>query len=161
MPALLEWLEGTGLGTIGRESLYGFQVLVGVHILGLIFSVGMLLWVDLRMLGLGLSGQRLSVVYRAFSRWFIVGFSVMLLSGAMLFAAFATSAYENGYFRLKILAMVVAGINALVFHFMLGRMSPSADLEAPPGSVRCAGLVSLACWAVVILCGRMMSYTLF
>ena len=42
----LEWLEGTGLGRIARESLYGFQVLVAIHILGLIFSIGTLLWVD-------------------------------------------------------------------------------------------------------------------
>ena len=107
MLEILEWLEGTPLGAIARESLYGFQVLVGIHILGLIFSVGVLLWLDLRMIGVCLKGFPLSEIYRALSKWFIVGFSAMFLSGIALFAGFATSAYENVFFRVKILAMIL------------------------------------------------------
>lgn len=161
MPELLDWLEATIVGRISRESLYGFQILVGIHILGLIFSVGVLLWVDLRMLGIALHGCRLSAVYRALSRWFLIGFTVMIVSGAALFAGFATSAYENTFFRIKILVMMLAGVNALVFHYMLRRMPVHADAGAPSSAVRLAGMFSIAFWAIVILCGRMMSYTLF
>lgn len=159
---LLDWLENSAFGSIARESLYGFQVLVAIHILGLIFSVGVLLWVDLRMIGWCLSAARLSVVYRALSKWFSVGFIVMLLSGIALFAGFATSAYENTYFRIKIAAIVLAGINAVSFHALIKKMSAQADADLhPPTFVRFAGFTSMALWAVVILCGRMMSYTLF
>ncbi len=161
MPELLEWLEGTGIGVIARESLYGFPVLVAIHILGLIFSVGMLLWVDFRMLGVCLRRQPLSAVYRGFSGWLVAGFSAMFLSGAALFAGFATSAYENTYFRIKIVVMVLAGINAVGFHALAKRMPEQADSTAPSRSVRLAGAVSILSWGVVILCGRMMSYTLF
>ena len=161
MLELLERLEGTGLASIARESLYGFQALVAIHILGLIFSVGMLLWVDLRMLGLAMSGERLSVVYRSLSKWFLAGFGLMFVSGAALFAGFATSAYENGYFRLKIALILLAGINAIVFHFVVKRLSADADAGDPSGFIRLAGLLSLIFWGVVILCGRMLSYTLF
>ena len=92
MLELLEWIEGTALGGIARESLYGFQILVAIHLLGLIFSVGTLLWIDLRMLGLCLMRQRLEDVYKELSRWFVAGFTVMFLSGTALFAGFATSA---------------------------------------------------------------------
>ena len=68
MLELLEWLEGSGFGRIARESLYGFQILVAIHILGLIVSLGTLLWVDLRMLGLALAQQPLPAVYRSLSR---------------------------------------------------------------------------------------------
>jgi len=158
---LLEWLEGTGLAGIARESLYGFQILVGIHIIGLAFSVGILLWVDLRMLGVCLGGETLSSVYRSLSRWFVVGFSVMFLSGAALFAGFATSAYENTYFRIKIITMALAGVNAIVFHMLLARTRAQDDSESPTATIRIAGLLSIAFWAVVIICGRMMSYTLF
>jgi hypothetical protein len=161
MLELLEWLEGTSVAAIARESLYGFQVLVGVHIVGIVFSVGLLLWMDLRMLGLALPGQSLSAVYQSLSRLFIVGFGIMLLSGAALFAGFATSAYENTYFRIKIVAIVLAGVNAFVFHRMIGRMPRYAELDMPSITVRLAGALSILFWAVVILCGRMMSYTLF
>lgn len=157
----LEWLEGTAVASVARESLYGFQILVGLHIVGLIFSVGMLLWVDLRMLGIVLTGRRLSEVYRAFSRWFLAGFAIMALTGAALFAGFATSAYENTYFRIKILVMLFAGVNALAFHAFFGRTPAHADVGMPSAAVRSAGLVSIVCWAVVVLCGRMISYTLF
>jgi hypothetical protein len=161
MLEMLEWLEGTALGAIARESLYGFQMLVAIHILGLIFSVGTLLWADLRMMGVCLNGYRLSEVYRTLSKWFIVGFGVMFLSGITLFAGFATSAYENVYFRVKVFVLILAGINAIVFHSLLSRTPVDADSGSPAGSVRLAGMLSIAFWTVVILCGRLISYTLF
>lgn len=162
MHELLVWLEGSTLGSLARESLYGFQIFVGIHILGLIFSAGTLLWVDLRMIGLCLSDYRLSDVYRALSKWFSIGFAVMFLSGFAIFSGFATSAVDNTAFRIKIALIVLAGINATVFHFLVKRMPDDADAAArPPGAVRFAGLASLAFWGSVILCGRMMSYTLF
>ena len=161
MTDLLEWLEGSGLGGLARESLYGFQALVGIHILGLVFSFGMLLWVDLRMLGVCVTGRRLSAVYGAFARWFVGGFAVMISSGVALFAGFATSAYENTYFRIKMLVIVLAGVNALAFHVVLGRLPALADEGVPPAIVRLAGALSIVFWITAILCGRMMSYTLF
>jgi Family of unknown function (DUF6644) len=162
MHELLDWLENSALGSVARESLYGFQILVAIHILGLVFSVGMLLWVDLRMIGVCLSDYRLSTVYRTLSRWFGVGFSIMMVSGIALFAGFATSAFENLFFRVKIAAIALAGINAVAFHRLSRHISETADLATrPPRFVRWAGLTSILLWAAVILCGRMMSYTLF
>jgi len=156
------WFETTSLGAIARESLYGFQVLVGIHILGLIFSVGMLLWVDLRMLGTSLLSAGTETVYRNLSPIFLAGFAIMLGSGFALFAGFATSAYENSYFRIKIAAMALAGANALAYHLIANRKRTEAGGAArTPASVRAAGLVSLLLWGTVILCGRMMSYTMF
>jgi hypothetical protein len=162
MLEMLEWLEGTSFGAIARQSLYGFQILVGIHILGIIFSLGTLLWVDLRMVGVCLTRYRLSDVYRTLSPWFVAGFVVMVASGIAIFSGFATSAYENTFFRIKILVMVLAGINALVFHSLLKRIPASAvEASRPPASIRAAGFASIAFWTIVLLCGRMMSYTLF
>ena len=163
MPELLEWLQGTAFGAIARESLYGFQILVGIHLLGLIFSVGILIWVDLRMLGLCMTSYRLSDIYRELSKWFSVGFAVMFLSGIALFAGFAADAYENTFFRIKISIIALAGLNAIAFHFLLKRMPADADLPGRSTApfVKVAGGASIAFWVIVILCGRMMSYTLF
>ena len=161
MPEWLGRLEETSIASIARESLYGFQILVAVHILGIAFSVGALLWVDLRMLGLCLNDRRLTSVYRSLSGWFIGGFVAMLVSGMMLFAGFATLAYDNTYFRVKIAVIVLAGINAVAFHALLGRLPVEADAGTPTGRVRIAGLLSIVFWMTAIVCGRMMSYTLF
>jgi hypothetical protein len=159
---ICQWLESTPVARLIQESAYGFPIVVAIHILGLTFSVGTLLWVDVRMLGLSLRELRVSEVYRALAPWFLVGFTLMLMSGATLFVAFATSAYANVYFRVKLILLLVAGLNALVFHRVTQRGSTLWDAAArPPASVRLAGLGSLVAWAGVILAGRMMSYTMF
>jgi hypothetical protein len=159
---ICKWLESTALAVLVRESSYGFPILVGIHILGLILSVGTLLWVDLRLLGVSLASGRVSEGYRGLAPWFGGGFLVMFLSGATLFAGFATAAYANLYFRIKVVALVLAGLNALAFHVLTQRGSTAWDTAPrPPAAVRLAGLISIVLWTVVILAGRLISYTMF
>ncbi len=156
------WLESTAPALFVRESLNGFQILVGIHLMGLIFSVGTLLWLDLRLAGLALRGTSIAMLNRQLMPWFATGFIVMIASGLVLFAGFATSAYANPFFLIKLAAILFAGINAWLFHRMLGRDVRTWDRDpVPPAPVRAAGIVSLALWTTVILCGRMMSYTMF
>jgi hypothetical protein len=163
MPGVLEWLESTRLAILIQESQYGFPFVVAVHILGLTLSVGTLLWVDLRMLGVALRGLRVSEVYRGLAPWFSAGFALMFVSGAALFTAFATSAFANLYFRLKLVALLLAGVNALVFHVVVAAKTSANwdDAARPPAGVRIAGLTSIVLWAGVIVAGRTMSYTMF
>ena len=155
-------LENTAVGTLIRESLYGFPIVVAIHILGLALSVGTLVWFDLRLLGVVMQSCRVSEVYRRLAPWLLSGFGAMFVSGTILFVSFATWAYENVYFRIKLAAMVLAGVNALVFHFRTERAIATWDAAPrPPLAARIAGLTSIAVWAVVILAGRMMSYTMF
>ena len=157
-----EWLENTSLAILIRESSYGFAIVVAIHILGLTLSVGTLLWVDLRLLGVSMRSLRVSAVYRDLAPWFLAGFTLMLVSGVTLFTAFATSAYANAYFRVKIVALLLAGANALAFHIVTQRGSATwDDAPVPPAAVRIAGLTSIVLWVSVILAGRMMSYTMF
>ena len=157
-----EWLETTAIAIAIQESLYGFAIVVAVHILGVAASVGMLLWVDLRLLGVALMQRPLNEVYRSLAPWFAAGFGITLLSGAALFTAFATAAYGNPFFRIKLLLLLLAAVNALVFHrFAAASLKTPDDAAAPPTAARLAGLFSLAIWAGVIVMGRMMSYTMF
>ena len=159
---IFEWLESTALAAVIQESAYGFPFVVGFHILGLTLSVGTLLWVDLRLLGLTLRGMRVSEVYRALAPWLAAGFVMMFASGAVLFTAYATLAYANLFFRIKMLALVLAALNAVAFHFLGGRRPAAWDAAPqPPAAVRIAGLASLLLWVTVIVAGRLMSYTMF
>ena len=58
MLQLCEWLESTAVASLIRESAYGFPIVVAIHIMGLMLSIGMLLWFDLRLLGLAMTGTR-------------------------------------------------------------------------------------------------------
>jgi uncharacterized protein DUF6644 len=159
---LCEQIEATSLGVFVRESIWGFPILVGIHIVGLVFSVGIVVWLDLRLLGFSMTGVPVSRVYRRLMPLAFVGFGVMLLSGATIFTGFATSAYKNPYFRAKLIALALAGVNALVYHTNIERRIEKWDREpAPPVPARMAGIISIVAWTTVILAGRMMSYTLY
>src|SRR5689334_261365 len=97
---VLQWLETTPIATFVTYSDYGFVIAVGVHLLGLGLSAGLIMWVDLRLLGVVLTAQPASAVYRQVAPWMLTGFTLMIGSGLALFAAYATTAYANVWFRL-------------------------------------------------------------
>lgn len=157
-----EWLETTAVAIVIRESLYGFAIAVGAHILGVAAAVGILLWVDLRLLGVALIRTPLGEVYRSLAPWFAAGFVITLLSGTALFTAFATAAYGNPFFRIKLVLLLLAGANALAFHrFAAGSADGGGSPGPPRAAARLAGALSLSIWAGVIVMGRAMSYTMF
>ncbi|MGE3176252.1 MAG: hypothetical protein AB7O32_02180 [Vicinamibacterales bacterium] len=162
MLQIAEWLEGTTAGTLVRESIWGFPILVAVHVMGLAFSAGLVAWFDLRLLGLSMRAVPVTKVYRRLMPVAFAGFLVMFGSGALLVAGFATYASRNLYFFLKVGLLLAAGINAWVYHRVTERTIAAWDRQAiPPAPARLAGLISLAIWTLVILAGRMMAYTLY
>ena len=153
-----EWLEGTAAASLVRDSQWGFQIVVAMHIVGLVLSVGMILWFDLRLLGGFLENRTEAAIYRRVIPWAAVGFAIMFLSGGLLLTAYATAAYSNVYFRLKLAALLLAGVNALVYH----RWASSREAEMRPRwPARAIGLLSIVTWTTVTVAGRLMSYTMF
>ena len=158
---LAEWLEGTSVALWVKESQYGFAIVVAVHILSLMLSVGMLVWFDLRLLGVGMLRIPVSRLYQRLMPWILTGFALMFASGSVLLAAYATAAFGNIYFRLKVVAILLAGVNAVFYHRVTERQIARWDQATPPLPARAAGLISIILWASVILAGRAMSYTIF
>jgi hypothetical protein len=85
----------------------------------------------------------------------------MFVTGALLFIAHATKAYESVFFRTKIALLLLAGVNAFVFHRTVNRWTTSwNDAPVPPTAARIAGLTSLVLWLGVIVAGRLFAYDL-
>ena len=157
-----EWLEMSWPALIVRESPYGFAVLASTHVLSVAFSVGTLIWFDLRLLGVSLQSQMVSRIYRQLMPWMIAGFVISLVSGAILFMGYATRSYSNTAFHIKLITMCLAGGNAIVYHLLTERGIAVWDgTPQPPPSARAAGVISLILWTTVIIAGRTMAYTLF
>ena len=159
---VVEWLralEETRVGEVVRES--AFPYIEGTHVLGLSLSVGMIAWFDLRLLGATMRSRPVSEVYDALKVWMLAGFCVMFVSGGLLFIAHATKAYESVFFRAKVTLLLLAGLNALVFHRIVHRRTTSwNDAPVPPIAARMAGLTSLVLWLSVIAAGRLFAYDL-
>lgn len=159
--AICQWLQDSTFGTSLREVGYIFPVVESTHVLALGLSVGTILFIDLRLLGVGLRQTPVSRVFRQLRPWMFAGFATMFLTGALLFIAHAADCYASWFFRVKVALLLAAGINALAFHFAIDprRNEWDAD-EVPPFRARFAGGVSIVVWLSVIIAGRFLAYTL-
>jgi hypothetical protein len=156
---ICQTIENSSIGTSMRESNY-YWMLNGTHVLGIALSAGAIFWFDLRALGLNMLHMRISEVYRQINAWMTAGFILMIITGVLLFWARAAASCSNVYFRIKLVALLLAGANAMYFNLRTKRGIGGWDTAGkPPFNVRMAGLASIVLWAAVIAAGRLMAYT--
>lgn len=155
---LCEWLRETAASTAIRESLYFYPLLHWWHILSISVMFGSIVFLDLRLIGAGFRKRRVTDVAGQLLPWTWTGYVLMALSGGLIFLSDPVRYYESTLFRIKVLLMILAGINALVFHFTVYRSVASWDLENPPARARIAGAVSMTAWVAVIATGRAVGY---
>jgi len=108
--AWCQWLQNMPLSTAIRTSGYSYPLIEGSHVLGLAFSVGTIVWFDLRLLGVTMRRDRVSDVFNQLRPWATVGFVIMVATGSLLFASRAADAYASTYFRIKI-GLLTLGAN--------------------------------------------------
>ena len=154
-----QWLEQTRLATAISESIWLFPFIEGSHILALPLSVGMIVMFDLRLIGVAFRDGTAARMVADVLRWSKAGFAVMFTTGAVLFMTQATKAYGNGFFRTKLLLLVVLGVNAGVYQIVFyPRMREWDATGHTPAGARLCGWLSLVGWIGVIICGRTMAY---
>ena len=157
-----EWLARTEWSIALHESLFLYPLVETTHVLSLLLFVGTVNLVDLRLLGLVFRDVPVSEVTGRILPWTVAGFVIAALTGALLFYAIPVRTYQNLFFRIKVVTLIVAGVNALLFHRHANRSAARWDhLARLPRRVRMTGAVSLASWATVIVMGRMIAYNWF
>ncbi len=157
-----EWLANTPGSIALHESLFMYPLVESVHVLTLCLFVGMTMLLDLRLLGITLRRVPVADVVERLQPWMLVGFFIMVVSGVLLFYAIPIRSYQNIFFRIKAVFLVLAGLNALMFHTGIFRSVASWGRELePPKRARIAGATSLLLWAGIIITGRMIAYNWF
>jgi len=147
------------IGTAIRESDYAFPVIESVHVLAITLLVGTIAVLDLRLLGLVFRGIPVTRVARTVFPLTWSGFAVMLASGLLLFWAEAAKNYSNPAFRIKLVLLVLVGLNPLIFHTTIYRRVHEWELlECSPWRARAAALASLSLWGGIIVAGRAIAY---
>jgi hypothetical protein len=161
-PGPLGAIEASGLGRAMREWLWLYPSVEIVHILGIALLFGSIAVLDVRLLGFSktISVRRLA---RHVLPWSAASFLLIVPSGLMMFVAHATDFISSPVFVIKLCLIMLAGVNAALFHTIAMRTADVWDTEEmrelrPPPSVRLAGAASLLIWVSVIACGRLLAY---
>ena len=156
------WLESTPWSIALHESLWVYPIVESVHVLTLCLFLGTAVMLDLRLLGVTMRRVRVSEVARQLLPWTAMGFAVMVISGALLFYAIPVRTYLNIFFRIKVVMLILSGINVWVFHSTAYRKVAEWDLDpVTPRGAKVAAALSLMLWAGIVVAGRMIAYNWF
>ena len=156
--AWLVWLESSAVAVAMRQWLWLYPAVEVLHIAGIAALVGGAVMFDLRLLGVS-RGLPVAALAAHLLTWSRVGLGLMAVSGGLMFTAHATEWAENPAFRVKMLLIIAAGLNAWAFHRWPFRSVARWDREVPtPSRARVAAVLSIALWLSVITCGRLLAY---
>jgi hypothetical protein len=158
---LFMWVSEFDTSIQLRESLYVMPWIFVFHVLGLTFFAGTILMMDLRLLGVGHMQTPFSQVQRRLFPWQMAGMALAAGTGLALVYGNPMNYATNIIFWVKMLAMALAALNALAFHFITEYTLIDWDSGAtPPFGAKLAGALSIVLWANVIVSGRLIPYAL-
>lgn len=151
------WLETSPLAMWIGGSLWGYPISLSAHSVGMAIMVGIVVMVDLRVMGcfpsLSMTGMRTAIKVA----W--CGFVVNVISGFALFTSQASYFSMHKAFLIKIVAILLAAINAFILQKMLKANAQNWDAgEAIPAKAKQLAMSSMALWLIAVIAGRLIAY---
>lgn len=151
------WMRATAVSEWVRMSPVTWPLLETLHFVGMCLLLGVIGLLDFRLLGFLRSLEMAQM--RRLLPWGIAGFLLNLVSGVLFFVGAPDQYMRNAAFYLKLLFLVVAGVNALYFETHSGqRALAMGKVEDTPMAFKVAGAVSLFSWFMVLYWGRMLPF---
>ncbi len=155
---LFEWVDAFPSSIAMRESLYAFPVLLTIHLISLAMFAGLVMMMDLRLIGVAYRSSPFSEVQARLFPWQMVAMAVTSIAGLLLLYSQPMRYFGKVLYWIKMALIVLAGVNALLFHFTTYRSVAKWDTAGPPLGAKVAGGLSLALWACIVAFGRLTAY---
>lgn len=155
--SLVQMIEGSPVNNWILSSQWLWPGMEILHFIGLSLLLGSMLVVDLRLAGLL---RRMNIrATHSLLPWAIIGFCLNLASGVVFLLGDPARYVVNIGFQLKMLLVLIAGINALWF---FRRINPQVNSWDPhgdtPTGAKFVAVLSLSAWFGVLLLGRLIPY---
>jgi hypothetical protein len=158
MISLLETLQNSEFSQWLLVSVWGYPILLTLHSIGLALLVGLLIIIDLRVLGV----PRM-LPFLPFNR--LMGliwgaFAVNLGSGVALFVADGVKFFNSTAFRFKFASIVLGIVLAVIIKNTVLNQAPRLDAAqgSAPVTAKALAMVSMLMWISAIGFGRYMAY---
>jgi len=160
MTEIWDWIGALPLSATIAEG-WGFPFCESLHVVGATFVMGSILMLDLRLLGIAGRRYPISQIIREIVPWTLAAFAMAVVFGVGLFITQPGRYMANRAFQIKLVLLVLAIVNMLVFHFWSKRRIAAWDTaETASGAARLAGACSLVLWVGVMLAGRWVGHLL-
>ena len=158
--SVIQAIEASGPAEWMRTSIKAMPFVESLHVLAAATVFGTVFVVDLRLLGLPDTRRPVTLISREMLRLTWAAFGIAVIAGMLMFAANAHTYVGNSAFRLKMLALLGAGINMAIFQGITFRSVSAWDRNAPtPVAGRVAGALSILLWLCVIFFARWIGFT--
>ena len=156
--AFLEWLQGTWVGVLVAQSLWGYPLLETIHTIGMAMMVGSLGLINLRVLGYKPELPLLDIRQLLPLAW--LGFTLNAISGTLLFTSDAVYFFSSYTFRIKMVLIILGGINAaLLGQRVFREAAAGAPAPRPAAGTKWIAFLSLVFWFGAVCAGRLIAYT--
>jgi len=154
---MMDWITGTWLSAAMTDNQWAFPLAEAAHFFGLSLLIGSIGIIDLRLLGFG-RGFSLRAIHQLLPLvWF--GFGINLLTGILFIFAQPAFYYPIGAFRIKMVLLAIAGLNALWYQRTVHRdVGTWAEHGSAPSQAKLIAGISLGVWIAVIFFGRFIMY---
>ena len=154
---IVQTIEGSPVNSWILSSAWLWPLLEIIHFVGLSLLLGALLIVDLRLAGYL---RRLNVVTaHRLLPWATAGFALNLTTGVLFFLGDPGRYAINIGFQIKMVLVLIAGLNALWFLLSIRPKVVGWDPHGDtPTLAKAVAWVSLAAWFGVLLLGRLIPY---
>lgn len=153
------WLEDRDFAQTIASSTWMFPAIEVVHVVALTLVVGSIAMLDLRLIGVARHDRGVIELTAETLPWTWSAFIVAVVSGALMFSSAATKYFSNTPFQIKMLLLLLAGVNMAVFHLTIHTTVDRWNHARPaPRSARIAGLMSLLFWIGVVVFGRWVGF---
>src|SRR5258708_12842734 len=158
--SIAKWIEATGPARAIAQSTWMFPAAETAHVIAIALVVGSIAVLDLRLLGVSWKSRPVTDVARDVLPVTWACFGVAAIAGSLMFISAAVKYATDLPFQLKMLLLLFAGANMLIFHhFTYSRRANWDHNPPPPRPPKAPASLSLIFWIAVVTCGRMVSFT--
>jgi uncharacterized membrane protein len=154
-PPARGWLNAAGIGMFVTSQPWMWPTCETLHFIGLSLLLGVVLIVDLRMLGV-MKNVPFATLHRLLP-WGILGFGINLMTGMLFFLGAPDQYTRNTAFHWKIAMVLLAAANALYFTVLDETWVLGAGDDAPL-TAKVMAAAALFLWVGVMYCGSMLPF---
>ena len=136
-----------------------FPAIETIHVIAIVLVLGSITRLDMRLMGLVWQNRPVTEVADEMLPWTWTSFVVATVFGLLLWSSKPIEYFQIAFFDVKMLLILLAGLNMLLFQFVTFRTVAQWDRDPlPPPPARLAGALSMAFWLSVVICGRLIGF---